>query len=143
MSGLTPPEVKRNADRFPEDFHFLLSADEAAAVRRSRSQIAILKRGQNIKYLPHAFTEHGAIMAATVLNSPEAVAMSVFVVRAFLQMREQLAANAAILKRLAEIDKSLLQHDLALRTIWTKLQPLLAPPPEPPKRRIGFNADNP
>ena len=136
-------QVKRNADRFPEDFHFLLSADEAAAVRRSRSQFAILKRGQNIKYLPHAFTEHGAIMAATVLNSPEAVAMSVFVVRAFLQMREQLAANAAILKRLAEIDKSLLQHDLALRTIWTKLQPLLAPPPEPPKRRIGFIADNP
>jgi hypothetical protein len=64
-----------------------------------------LKRGQNIKYLPHAFTEHGAIMAATVLNSPEAVAMSVFVVRAFMQMREQLAANAAILKRLAEIAK--------------------------------------
>ena len=82
-------------------------------------------------------------MAATVLNSPEAVAMSVFVVRAFMQMREQLAANAAILKRLAEIDKTLLEHDSALRTIWTKLQPLLAPPPEPPRRRIGFNADNP
>ena len=89
-----------------------------------------------------AFTEHGAIMAATVLNSPEAVAMSVFVVRAFMQMREQLAANAAILKRLAEIDKTLLEHDSALRTIWTKLQPLLAPPPEPPRRRIGFNADD-
>jgi uncharacterized membrane protein SirB2 len=81
-------------------------------------------------------------MAATVLNSPEAVAMSVFVVRAFMQMREQLAANAAILKRLAEIDKTLLEHDSALRIIWTKLQPLLAPPPEPPRRRIGFNADN-
>jgi hypothetical protein len=90
--------------------------------------------------LPFAFTEHGAIMAATILNSPEAVAMSVFVVRAFLQMREQLAANAAILKRLAEIDRTLLEHDSALRAIWTKLQPLLAPPPEPPRRRIkGFN----
>jgi predicted component of type VI protein secretion system len=80
-------------------------------------------------------------MAATILNSPEAVAMSVFVVRAFMQMREQLAANAAILKRLAEIDKTLLEHDSALRAIWTKLQPLLAPPPEAPKRRIGFNRD--
>jgi len=92
-------------------------------------------------YRPWAFTEHGTIMAATILNSPEAVAMSVFVVRAFMLMREQLAANAAILKRLAEIDKTLLEHDSALRTIWTKLQPLLAPPPEPPKRRIGFNRD--
>lgn len=74
------------------------------------------------------------------MNSPEAVAMSVFVVRAFMQMREQLVANAAILKRLAEIDRTLLKHDSALQTIWTKLQPLLAPPPESPRRRIGFHA---
>ncbi|MBE0540549.1 MAG: ORF6N domain-containing protein [Verrucomicrobia bacterium] len=132
-------QVKRNADRFPEDFLFQLTKAEAEEVQRSRSQFATLKQGQNIKYLPHAFTEHGAIMAATVLNSPEAVAMSVFVVRAFMQMREQLVANAAILKRLAEIDKTLLEHDRGLQVIWTKLQPLLAPP-EPPKRRIkGFN----
>jgi len=98
------------------------------------------KRHRGAAYRPWVFTEHGAIMAATILNSPEAVAMSVFVVRAFLQMREQLAANAAILKRLAEIDRTLLEHDSALRAIWTKLQPLLAPPPEPPRRRIkGFN----
>ena len=134
--------VKRNAERFPEDFRFRLTLDEAEAVLRSRSQFVTLKRGQNLKYLPHAFTEHGAIMAATVLNSPEAVAMSGFVVRAFMQMREQLAANAAILKRLAEIDKTLLEHDSALRIIWTKLQPLLAPPPELPRRRIGFHADD-
>ena len=133
-------QVKRNADRFPEDFLFQLTREEAEEMLRSRSQIATLKRGQNLKYLPFAFTEHGAIMAATILNSPEAVAMSVFVVRAFLQMREQLSANAAILKRLAEIDRTLLEHDSALRAIWTKLQPLLAPPPEPPRRRIkGFN----
>jgi hypothetical protein len=131
-------QVKRNADRFPEDFLFQLTREEAEEMQRSRSQIATLKRGQNLKYLPTAFTEHGAIMAATVLNSPEAVAMSVFVVRAFMQMREQLAANAAILKRLAEIDKTLLEHDSALRTIWTKLQPLLTPPPDSPKPRIGF-----
>jgi hypothetical protein len=107
-----------------------------------RSQIATASK-RNIRHRPHAFTEHGAIMAATILNSPEAVAMSVFVVRAFMQMREQLVANAAILKRLAEIDKTLLEHDSGLRTIWTKLQPLLAPPPEPPKRRIkGFNPND-
>ncbi len=79
--------------------------------------------------MPYAFTEHGAIMAASILNSPEAVAMSVFVVRAFVQMRE----------RLAEIDKTLLEHDQALGTIWQHLQPLLAPPPDPPKRKIGFD----
>jgi hypothetical protein len=68
----------------------------------------------------------------------EALAMSVYVVRAFISMREQLVVNAAILKRLAEIDKTLLQHDAALRDIYHKLLPLLQPPPEPPKRRIGF-----
>jgi hypothetical protein len=82
-------------------------------------------------------------MAATVLNNPEAVAMSVFVVRAFVQMREQILANTAILKRLAEMDKTLLKHDSGLRALWRKLQPLLAPPPEPPEppaRRIkGFD----
>jgi hypothetical protein len=151
--------VKRNTDRFPEDFIFQLTAQEW---RNLKSQIATSslekpqtegvvpnwsqfvtssKRHRGAAYRPTAFTEHGAIMAATILNSPEAVAMSVFVVRAFMLMREQLAANAAILKRLAEIDKTLLEHDSALRTIWTKLQPLLAPPPEPPRRRIGFNRD--
>lgn len=77
-------------------------------------------------------------MAATVLNSPQAVAMSVYVVRAFISTREQLAANAAIIKRLAEIDRTLLQHDASLRDIYRKLLPLLQPPPQPPKRRIGF-----
>ena len=134
-------QVKRNAARFPEDFVFQLSQEEAAALLASRSQIATLKRGQNIKDLPYAFTEHGAIMAATVLNSPEAVKMSVFVVRAFVQMREQLAANTTILKRLAEIDKTLLEHDKALSVIWRQIQPLLMPPPAPPKPRIGFHRD--
>jgi hypothetical protein len=77
-------------------------------------------------------------MAATVLNSSRAVQMSLFIVRAFVKMREALAANSAVLKRLAEIDKTLIEHDDALRAIWHQLQPLLQPPPEPPKRRIGF-----
>ncbi len=152
-------QVKRNADRFPEDFMFQLTAQEWSNLKSRivTSNLEVLqkegvvpnwsqfatssKRHRGAAYQPTAFTEHGAIMAATVLNSPEAVAMSVFVVRAFMQMREQLVANAAILKRLAEIDKTLLEHDSALRTIWTKLQPLLAPSPESPRRRIGFHAD--
>ena len=131
--------IKRNTERFPEDFLFRLTETEKAEVVTNCDHLALLKFSPK---LPVAFTEHGAIMAAMVLNSSEAVKMSVFVVRAFMQMREQLAANAVILKRLAEIDKTLLEHDSALRTVWTKLQPLLAPPPEPPKRRIGFQAND-
>ena len=153
--------VRRNLDRFPDDFMFQLSESEFSDLKSRgqvsgdgravlRSQFVILKnahskpenatmkRGQHIKYPPHAFTEHGAIMAATVLSSPQAVAMSVYVVRAFISSREQLAANTAILKRLAEIDRTLLRHDASLRDIYRKLLPLLQPPPQPPKRRIGF-----
>ncbi|WP_372847330.1 ORF6N domain-containing protein [Pontiella sp.] len=129
-------QVKRNAERFPEDFIFRLTVTEKAEV------VANCDHLQNLKFssqLPAAFTEHGAIMAASILNSPEAVAMSVFVVRAFVQMRERLAANAEILKRLAEIDKTLLEHNDALSIIWQQLQPLLEPPPDPPKRKIGFD----
>jgi len=97
-----------------------------------------LKRGQNIKYRPYVFTDYGAIQVANVLNSPTATAMSIYVVRSFMQMREELLTSAAILKKLAEIDRTLIEHDGALRSIWHQLQPLLQPPSEPPKRRIGF-----
>ena len=100
-------------------------------------------QGANIKHLPYAFTERGSIMAANVLNSPQAVAMSVFVIRAFVQQREVLSVNDAILKRLAEIDKTLLLHDSALRDIYQKLLPLLQPPPDPPKPKIGFREKSP
>jgi hypothetical protein len=127
--------VKRNAERFPRDFVFRLNAAEKSEVITNCDHLAPLRFA---KSLPLAFTEHGAIMAATVLSSRQAVSMSVYVVRAFIRIREQLVANAAILKRLAEIDKTLLQHDAALRDIYRKLLPLLQPPPDPPKRRIGF-----
>ena len=77
-------------------------------------------------------------MAANVLRSERAAHMSIYVIRAFVRLREQVASNAAILKRLAEIDRTLLQHDASLRDIYRKLLPLLQPPPQPPKRRIGF-----
>jgi hypothetical protein len=133
--------VKRNLARFPEDFMFRLTKAEWEGLQPLRSQNAILKpgRGQHRKYPPYAFSEHGALMAANILNSPRAVAMSVYVIRAFVKMREDLAANAAILKRLAEIDKTLLLHDGTLRDIYQQLRPLLEPPPQPPKPEIGFH----
>jgi hypothetical protein len=131
-------QFRRNKQRFPEDFAFRLSPDEAASLRSQNATLEI-GRGKHAKYPPHAFTEHGALMAANILNSPRAVAMSIYVIRAFVNLRENLAANAAILKRLAEIDKTLLVQDAALRDIYQKLRPLLMPPPEPPKPEIGFH----
>jgi hypothetical protein len=129
--------VKRNEDRFPRDFVFRLTAKERLDVVTNCDHLARLKFSRT---LPLAFTEHGAIMAATVLNSPQAVSMSVFVVRAFIQMREHIAANGAILKRLAQIDHALLEHDSSLLDLYEKLLPLLQPPPDSPTRRIGFQS---
>ena len=130
--------IKRNRQKFPPDFMFRLTKDEKAEVVTNCDHLQRLKFSHS---LPLAFTEHGALMAANVLNSPKAVAMSVYIIRAFMKLRETLVANQTILKRLAEIDKTLLQHDTALRDIYRKLLPLLQPPPDPPKRRIGFRKD--
>jgi len=107
-------QFRRNRRRFPDDFVFQLTVEEIEAMR---SQFATASK-RNVRYRPWAFTEHGALQAANILNSANAVHMSVFVIRAFVKMREHLATNAAILKRLAEIDKSLLVHDSALRDIY-------------------------
>ena len=140
-------QYRRNLDRFPEDFAFQITPVEWAALRSpigsstspaNRSQFATASK-RNIRHLPVVFTEHGALMAANILNSPRAVAMSVYVIRAFVKMREDIAANAAILRRLAEIDKTLLVHDVTLREILQKLRPLLEPPPQSPKSEIGFH----
>ncbi len=145
----------RNKRRFPGDFSFQLTAEEYANLRsqdatssfqRSNSkgkkdnwsQSATSSSHGGRRYRPWVFTEHGALMAANILRSEQAERMSVYVIRAFVRLREELAANTAILKRLAEIDRTLLQHDVALRDIYRKLLPLLQPPPDPPKRRIGF-----
>jgi hypothetical protein len=132
-TGALNRAVKRNSDRFPEDFLFKLTAGETMRCQTGNAS----KR--NIRYLPYAFTEHGALQAANVLNSGRATAMSVYVIRAFVKMREQQAAHQAILKHLAEIDRSLLTHDVALHDIYKKLRPLLTPPLEPKRREIGFH----
>ena len=117
-------QVRRNAERFPPDFSFRLTASEAEEARRSRSQIATLKRGQNIKYLPYAFTEHGAIMAANVLNSPRAVQMSVFVVRAFVALRRDLGRYAALRRKLAELERAQKFQGEDIRLIFAALRQL-------------------
>jgi hypothetical protein len=138
-------QVRRNAARFPEDFTFQLTADEAAALR---SQFATSKpipigRGGR-RYLPYAFTEHGAIQAANVLNSPRAVEMGIYVVRAFVQLRELLSSNKELAKRLdqleARIEKKLATHDEAIAAMLSAIRQLMHPP-VPKRRPIGFTAD--
>lgn len=136
-TGALNQAVKRNRDRFPDDFVFHLTSEEAEEVRRSRSQSVILKRGQNIKYLPWVFTEHGALMAATVLNSPLAVEMSVFVVLAFVRLREYARGHAEISKRLDALERKVTGHDEDLREMFNALRALLTPSPRS-RREIGF-----
>jgi hypothetical protein len=138
--------VKRNLRRFPEDFSFMLTAEEFDCLMsqivtsnlRSQNATSNSRHGGR-RYLPRVFTEHGALMAASILNSEQAIAMSVYVIRAFVEMRERLLAQADILRQLAQMDHRLLSHDLALQDIYEKLLPLLNPPPDPPRREIGFH----
>ncbi len=131
--------VKRNAERFPADFAFRLTRREAVTLARSRSQTVILKRGRNIKYAPLVFTEHGAVMVASVLSSARAVQMSIFVVRAFLKMREWIASRAELAERLALLERRVGRHDRDLNAIIRAIRRLLAPSTSA-KRRIGYLA---
>lgn len=144
-------QVRRNGARFPDDFMFQLTAEEFSALR---SQFATLKtgRGQHRKYMPFAFTEHGAIMAAMVLNSPRAVDVSVYVVRAFVRLRELVANHHDLAKRLDDLEEKTealaFQHDtfaqntrIQLKQVFEAIRQLMAPP-ESPKRPIGFISNN-
>jgi len=131
-------QVRRNMDRFPPDFLIRLRRLEL------REVAAICGNLAQVKYspaLPYAFTEHGAIMAATVLNSPRAVQMSVFIVRAFVRMRQMLAQNAEIAARLAELEAKVGRHDEQIATIIEAIHQLMAPPPEPKRTLIGFQSE--
>lgn len=129
--------VRRNVDRFPRDFAFRLRPDEVEEIRRSRSQSVILKRGQNVKYAPWAFTEHGALMAASVLNSSRAVEMSVFVVRAFVRLRDLARAHTALAVQLATLERKVAHHDAGLKQLFAALRALLQPSAKS-RRSIGF-----
>ena len=134
-------QVKRNAGRFPEDFMFQLEAQELTLLR---SQIATSNVGRGgRRYAPYAFTEHGAIQAANVLNSPRAVEMGIYVVRAFVQLRELLSSNKDLARRLdqleARIEKKLATHDDAIAAMLSAIRQLMNPP-APKRRPIGFTA---
>jgi ORF6N domain len=128
-------QVSRNRERFPADFMFQLTAKEYESLRL---QFATSKKGRGgRRFLPYAFTEHGAVMAATVLNSKPAVEMSVFVVRAFVRLREMLAANRQLAARIEELEDRLQTHDSTIQEIIDTIKKLMAPPSRP-RRRIGF-----
>lgn len=135
--------VKRNRNRFPKDFMFQLTHEEVSSLT---SQVAMSKPGRGgRRTFPYAFTEHGAVMAANILRSPNAIQMSVFVVRAFVEMRTVLVSQKDLARKLAELDKKLTErldlHERAIGDIIQQIMLLLTPPssePEPPKKKIGF-----
>jgi len=140
-------QVRRNAERFPGDFMFQLTRQETSDLKSQiatsspkdiRSQLANDSGHGGRRKLPYVFTEHGAIMAANVLNSPEAIQMSVFVVRAFIKMREALISRSELERRLLQIENILLSHDESIRELYDKIRPLLLPPPDRPRKKIGF-----
>ncbi len=138
-------QIKRNIDRFPEDFMFQLTENEASAMRSQietasnrhpvRSQNATASK-RNVRYLPFAFTEHGVIMAASVLNSRRAIDVSVYVVRAFIRLRQMLAMNKELAHKLAELERKVESHDGAIRSLVTAIRQLMQEPA--PKKKIGF-----
>lgn len=133
--------VKRNRDRFPRDFLFELSPEEKVEVVTNCDHLAKLKFSHRA---PYAFTEHGAIMAATILNSPSAVEVSVFVVRAFVKLRQLAAGHKELAAKLAELEHRVGAHDVAIRQLVAAIRELMTPPvPEKSKQRFGFARDRP
>jgi phage regulator Rha-like protein len=130
-------QVKRNARRFPPAFRFQVSAQELKILK---SQNVMSSEGHGgRRYRPYVFTEHGAIMAATVLNSERAIEMSVFVVMAFVRMRRAIASNRQILAKLTEVERRLEGHDSDIQDLMEAIREMISPP-ESPRRRIGFEA---
>ena len=128
--------VKLNRSRFPEDFMFQLTRDEAAAIRRSRSQFVTLNRGKNIKYLPFAFTEQGIAMLSSVLRSERAVQVNVAIMRAFVEMRRMLALK--LTRKLAELERRVEGHDDAVKSLFAAIRELMELPKKR-RREIGFH----
>jgi len=129
--------VRRNLARFPEDFRFQLTAEERHEVVTNCDHLARLKFARTP---PYAFTEHGAIMAASVLNSPRAIDASIYVVRAFVRLRQVLATHSELSRRLEELERRVGAHDESIRTLVTAIRQLMQPGPAPKRRPIGFHA---
>ena len=139
-------QVKRNQERFPSDFMFQLTEKELEALRlhfATSNEVGAGRGGR--RYMPYVFTEHGAIMAATVLNSPRAIEMSLYVVRAFVKLREVLSSNRVLSRKLDELERRLTKrlddHDEAIAAILSAIRELTNPPPT--TRAIGFIRGDP
>jgi hypothetical protein len=138
--------VKRNIERFPKDFMFQLNWEEVSLLKSqivisrvqsaniSRSQSVILKRGYNIKYAPYAFTEQGVAMLSSVLNSPRAIQVNIEIMRAFVRLRQMLATNANLERRLNELER---KHDAQFKVVFDAIRQLMAPP-SASRKKIGF-----
>jgi hypothetical protein len=129
--------VRRNQDRFPEDFKFRLTPVEKREVVTDCDHLRKLKYSST---LPYAFTEHGAIMAATVLNTPRAITISVYVVRAFVKLRGLVSSQTDFARKLENLEKRLEGHDEKFDVVFTAIRELMQPPIDSPKRRIGFSS---
>lgn len=130
--------VRRNIERFPEDFMFELSTNEVESL--SRSQFVTLKQGQNIKYRPFAFTEHGVLMLSSVLRSERAVQVNIQIMRVYSKMKELLLMNKEILTKLEKLEKNSDKHDKEIRLIFDTIKRLIAQPIER-TQRIGFKKE--
>jgi hypothetical protein len=133
-------QVKRNSARFPEDFVFRLTPAEVEALNRSQFATGS-QRHRDPRFPPYAFTEHGAIQAANVLSSERAVEMGVHVVRAFVRLREMIATNKELAKKLEELERRLDTHDQAISGLIDAIRQLMSPPEPAKKRKIGFVQD--
>lgn len=130
-------QIKRNHERFPQDFMFQLTTEEVEVLR---SQIATTNKGRGgRRYKPYAFTEHGAIMAASVLNSERAVQTSIYVVRAFVKLRQMLAPYKELMGKLDQLEKKLQTHDKQIIAIIQAIKLLMPPPDDKPKGQFGFH----
>ena len=131
-------QVRRNIERFPEHYMFELTKKESEA---SRSQNATLKRGENIKYLPYAFTEHGVLMLANVLKSGRAIQMSIRIIDIFVKLREMLLTHKDILLKLEQLEKHVSRNNKEIQMIFEALKQLLDPP-QTPRKKIGYRSKN-
>jgi phage regulator Rha-like protein len=132
--------VKRNPDRFPEDFMFRLAKEEAESLRFQIGMSKPTGRGGR-RYLPYAFTEHGVAMLSSVLNSERAVQVNILIIRAFVKLREVMATHKDLAQKIEALERKYKDHDQEIQVIFTAIKKLLEPSPQPPKRRIGFAVD--
>jgi len=135
--------VKRNIKRFPDDFMFQLSWEEVESLRSQfvtlkTTKPEVPKRGKHIKYLPHAFTEHGVAMLSSVLNSERAIQVNILIMRAFTKLREILLTHKELAAKIEALEKKYVEHDETIREIFEAIKRLLEPPPVKERKIIGF-----